>query len=446
LGRSLQGLWDTGPVNLVWLTGYEWYDRKIDDEGDATPVASYPAVYEDSAWQLSQELRAEGEGERYRWFVGGFFLYEDLDASNLFPTLASRRIEQTWDQKLTSAAGYASGRYWLLDEVYLDAGIRYNYEHKEFTLASKVNALDGGEFDPIPEETLVATWTAPTGEAVLGWEPGGDWLYDARLDHLNLYVKYGRGFKGGHFNAGLTIQSSAGQKQRIDPVDPEFIHALEAGFKSRWLQNRLVLNLALFRYWYEDLQVFDFTNEVGELPIQKLLNSDANVLGAELEIQARPLPGLLLQFGGGWLDSEFVDFQVAKATDQPRGIGTLVEFDYSGNPLISAPEWNASGVVEYQIPLGRWGSLVPQYTISYRSKVYLDPQMLDPISQDPILLQNARLAYRTPNGRYEAALWVENFMNERYKIDAFDLSLGQNAILEVWNDPRTFGVTFSAYF
>jgi hypothetical protein len=37
-------------------------------------------------------------------------------------------------------------------------------------------------------------------------------------------------------------------------------------------------------------------------------------------------------------------------------------------------------------------------------------------------------------------------MNERYKIDAFDLSLGQNAILEVWNDPRTFGVTFSAYF
>jgi outer membrane receptor protein involved in Fe transport len=445
-GLSLQGLWDTGPVNLVWLTGYEWYDRKIDDEGDATPVASYPAVYEDSAWQLSQELRAEGEGERYRWFVGGFFLYEDLDASNLFPTLASRRIEQTWDQKLTSAAGYASGRYWLLDEVYLDAGIRYNYEHKEFTLASKVNALDGGEFDPIPEETLVATWTAPTGEAVLGWEPGGDWLYDARLDHLNLYVKYGRGFKGGHFNAGLTIQSSAGQKQRIDPVDPEFIHALEAGFKSRWLQNRLVLNLALFRYWYEDLQVFDFTNEVGELPIQKLLNSDANVLGAELEIQARPLPGLLLQFGGGWLDSEFVDFQVAKATDQPRGIGTLVEFDYSGNPLISAPEWNASGVVEYQIPLGRWGSLVPQYTISYRSKVYLDPQMLDPISQDPILLQNARLAYRTPNGRYEAALWVENFMNERYKIDAFDLSLGQNAILEVWNDPRTFGVTFSAYF
>ncbi|MBW2293885.1 MAG: TonB-dependent receptor, partial [Deltaproteobacteria bacterium] len=289
-GLSLRGFWDTGPVELVWLTGYEWYDRKIDDEGDATPIALFPAVYEDSAWQLSQELRAGGEGERYRWSVGGFFLYEDLDASNLFPTLASRRIEQEWKQQLVSGAGYASGRYWLLDEVYLDAGIRYNHEQKEFTLASTINALDGGKFDPIPKETLDETWTAATGEAVLGWEPGGDWMYDARLDHLNLYIKYGRGFKGGHFNAGLTIQSSALQVQRIDPVDPEFIDSLEAGFKSRWLQNRLSLNFAVFRYWYKDLQVFDFSNEVGD-PSPAAARAPAAIRRRLARLRVRRLPG-----------------------------------------------------------------------------------------------------------------------------------------------------------
>ncbi|MBW2293886.1 MAG: hypothetical protein JRG89_21235 [Deltaproteobacteria bacterium] len=62
------------------------------------------------------------------------------------------------------------------------------------------------------------------------------------------------------------------------------------------------------------------------------------------------------------------------------------------------------------------------------------------------MLHNARLAYRTPDGRFEAALWVENFMDERYKVDVFDLSLGQTAILEVWNDPRMSGATVSAYF
>jgi outer membrane receptor protein involved in Fe transport len=96
--------------------------------------------------------------------------------------------------------------------------------------------------------------------------------------------------------------------------------------------------------------------------------------------------------------------------------------------------------------LGRWGSLVPQYTVSYRSKVYLDPQKLDPISQEPIWQHNARLAYRTPDGRFEIAGWVENFTDERYRVDAFDLTLGQSTILEVWNDPRMYGLTLSAYF
>jgi len=445
-GVNLRGFWDTGSVVVTSLTGYEWYDRKIDDEGDGLPIAAFPAVYEDSAWQVSQELRLAGEGERFRWFIGGFFLRDELDSSNLFPGLRSRRIEQKFTQTLTSGAVYASGRYWLLDEIYFDGGLRYNNETKDFSLKSTVNALDGGFFNAIPKDTESETWTGVTGDATLAWEPGGDWMYDARLDHLNLYVKYGRGMKGGHFNAGLTIQSNVNQKQRIEDVDPEFINSLEVGFKSRWLQNRLVLNFAFFRYWYEDLQVFDFTNEVGELPIQQLLNSDARVLGAELEVQIRPLPGFLLQFGGGWLDTEFVDFTVNKATTQPRGIGSTVEFDYSGNPLISAPEWNFSGVAEYQVKLSRWGFLVPQYTVSYRSKVYLDPQKLDAISEGSFWRHNARLSYRTLDGRYEIAGWVENFTDERYKIDAFDLSLGQNEILEVWNDPRMYGLTVSAYF
>jgi iron complex outermembrane receptor protein len=445
-GVNLRGTWDTGPVLLTSLTGYEWYDRRIDDEGDAIPIQVIPAVYEDSSQQWSQELRASGEGELYRWFVGGFFLRDELEASNLFPGLRSRRIEQTFSNTLMSGAVYANGRYWVLDEVYFDAGLRYNIEQKEFTLASTL-VTDSGTNTNIPEETRKETWTGLTGDAVLAWEPSGDWMYDARLDHLNLYVKYGRGMKGGHFNAGLTVQQNVAETQRIEPVEPEFIDAIEIGFKSRWFQNRLVMNFALFRYWYQDLQVFDFSNEVGELPIQKLLNSDANVLGAELEIQARPFPGLLLQFAGGWLDSEFVDFKVVKATRPSRDKGSLIEFDYSGNPLISAPTWNFSGVAEYQIPLGRWGSLVPQYSVSYRSKVYLDPQMRDPISQDPYFIHNARLAYRTPDGRFEIAGWVENFTNERYKIDAFDVSLApEDLILEVWNDPRMFGVTLSAYF
>jgi iron complex outermembrane receptor protein len=206
------------------------------------------------------------------------------------------------------------------------------------------------------------------------------------------------------------------------------------------------MNFAIFRYWYEDLQVFDFENEAGALPVQKLLNADAKVLGAELELVARPLPGLLVQFGAGWLDSEFEDFTVSKAVGSPRGQGPLREFDYSGNPLISAPEWSLTGVAEYQIPLFHLGSIVPHYDVRYRGKVYLDPQKLDPISQDPFWIHNVRLAYRTRDGRVEVAAWVENFLDERYKIDVFDLTLDSELILEVWNAPRLYGVSLSISF
>jgi outer membrane receptor protein involved in Fe transport len=41
------------------------------------------------------------------------------------------------------------------------------------------------------------------------------------------------------------------------------------------------------------------------------------------------------------------------------------------------------------------------------------------------------------------AFWVSNLFDEEYKIDVFDLSRDYNTILEVWGEPRTYGVTLS---
>ncbi|MCH7869711.1 MAG: TonB-dependent receptor plug domain-containing protein [Myxococcales bacterium] len=445
-GTSLRGVWDTGFVKLTSISGFEWYERSIEDEGDYTAESSAAAILFDSAWQFSEELRIEGSGEDYEWATGGFTLYESLDASNIFPGLLSRRLEQFFEQTLTSGAVYGNAKYWLLDEVSVSVGIRYNHEHKKFTLNSNIEILGGNSVNSIPEASEQKVWTGVTGEVQLAWQPGGDWMYDARLDSLNMYIKFGRGMKGGHFNAGLTIQSNASQVQRIDPVEPEFINSVEFGFKSSWLQDRLHLNFAAFRYWYQNLQVFDYTNEFGELPIQRLLNSDARVIGAELEGTIYPLPGFKVQFGVSWLDAEFVDFFVTKAIGQPRGVGAVSPFDYSGNPLISAPDFSFNALVNYEISLSRWGTLVPQYTTSFRTRVYLDPQAVKIISQSAFWVHNARITYRTPDGRFEIAGWVDNFLEKRYRIDAFDVAIGQNQILEVWNDPRMFGLTASAYF
>jgi iron complex outermembrane receptor protein len=446
-GINGKGFLDLGAVIITLLYDYEWYDRVVEDEGDATPLRIYPAVWSDSAWQTTEELRIEGEGERYKWTGGFFFLHEELTANNFFPDTQQFRIDQDFAQKLTSWAPYLAGEIDLVEEamipgIYeltLSGGVRYNQEHKEFSLVSSaIGTSSNISVIQLPEETVEATWKEWTGDVKLTYTP-----FSNEYGSLLSYLSYGHGFKGGHFNAGLTI-SGGDPEQDIDPVEPEFIDAIELGFRTRWFDDRVIFNAAVFRYWYQDLQVFDITNEPGKLPIQKLLNSDADVLGAEAELRLRPLPGLMISANLGWLDSEFKEFKVIKTIQTSRDPKPIpVEFDYTGNVLVAAPEWNWSVITEYEIPLFGWGSLVPQYDFNYRSKGYLDPQMADPISQEGYWLHNARIAYRTPDERIELAFWVSNIFEETYKIDVFDFSRGEQSILEVWAEPRTYGVTLS---
>jgi iron complex outermembrane receptor protein len=284
---------------------------------------------------------------------------------------------------------------------------------------------------------VTTTWKEWTGDVQLSWTP-----FSNEYGTAKTYLKYGRGFKGGHFNASLTIQGGDAS-QDIDPVEPEFIDAVELGMRTRWFDDRVILNAAIFRYWHQDLQVFDITNEVGHLQIPKLLNGDAEILGAEAELRVRPVPGLLMSASGGWLDTEFRDFKVTKTILGRRGAPTPHTFDYEGHALVAAPRWNFSIIADYEIPLFGWGALVPGYDVNWRSKVYLDPQQLDPISQEAYFLHNCRIAYRTPSERIELAFWVSNLFEEEYKVDVFDVTRDANTILEVWGEPRTYGVTLS---
>jgi hypothetical protein len=108
-GVNGKGFFDLGFATVTLLYDYEWYDRVVEDEGDATPLRLFPAIWSDSAWQTTGELRIEGERERYSWVGGLFFLYEDLGATNDFPDTRQFSIKQKFSQTLTSGALYVAG-------------------------------------------------------------------------------------------------------------------------------------------------------------------------------------------------------------------------------------------------------------------------------------------------------------------------------------------------
>ena len=51
-----------------------------------------------------------------------------------------------------------------------------------------------------------------------------------------------------------------------------------------------------------------------------------------------------------------------------------------------------------------------------------------------------------PAGSIEIAGWVQNLFDEEYKIDAFDNTREFQQVLEIWGEPRTYGVTISHNF
>lgn len=460
-GREVLDLWGISLTQskefdggrIASITGFEKNERYIEDEGDAIPAIFLEADYHDRTWQATQELKVEAIGDNYNLSFGGFYIHEELVSRNVFFATLSFLFDQNFEQTLDAFNVGMQGRYDFLEDgawtglyqISLDAGIRYNWERKVFALSAETFALGSTAGFSLPLQVEEGIWTEPTGDVTLSYKP---------VENATLYTKFTHGMKAGHFNAGLTVQPFPGPggviedrpAQSIAPVEPEIIDAFEVGLKANLFDDRFQLSAAFFRYWYSDLQVFDIVNEQGALPTQQLLNSDADVLGAEVEIQVVPFEGFLIQAGFGWLDTEYVDFIVSKQVEPGEkrgGAARTIYFDYSGNQLLASPEFSVSAQVEWEIMLSRWGSIIPSYDFSWKSRTYLDPGASELISQEGYWRHNARLAYRTPGGNIEVAGWVQNFLDETYVVDKFDLSNESDLVSEIYGMPRTYGFTVS---
>jgi iron complex outermembrane receptor protein len=432
------------------ITAYEESHRDTLDDGDDLPygVDSTAAHFIDDGWQASQELIMEGEGENYTWATGAYVMYDHLISQNATDSLRELATNQIYDQTGISWNVASEGHYDFLEEgeipglyqLSAEFSTRYDWQKKIFKLGAEITRADLTR-SSLPPQLERKTWKSISGHFALQWKP---------VESTTIYTKYTRGQKSGHFNAGLSSESGRNTQQTIKPVKSEHIHAAEMGMNTAAFDGALKMNAAIFRYWYTDLQVFDIVNEPGSVPTQQLLNADADVMGFEIEGQYTPhwwlLEGLNLEGGFGWLDSEFTNFIVEKHISRGSRSGKPAitrDFDYSGNPLIASPEWNWSGVVEWEFPIADLGFITPRWDFSYKSKVYLDPQREEAISQDPYWIHHLRLGYSTPGGQFEVAAWVQNVFKEEYMIDVFDLTKQFTTIYQVWGEPRTYGITLS---
>jgi iron complex outermembrane receptor protein len=364
--------------------------------------------------------------------AGLYFLDVDGDYASSFVapgTLAFlgfaplNAVYNEFSTETTSWAAFAQADVELLPGLTATAGIRWTEDDKEFDYSNHL-ALVADTLRPLSlaADTLVpigafntdlngdqaaidtGMWSA---KAALSWAPADDLLY---------YASWNRGIKAGSFNAPVFALPADEMK-----FDEEVLDAYEVGAKSSFLRNRLRLNAAAFYYDYENIQAYQL-----EAFTQVIRNRDGDTAGAEIEIAAVPVEGLDLLLGVSYLDATIEDVSAGFATIDAR-------------PQM-APEWNLSGLLRY-----RWsafgGTMAVQGDFNFLDEHFFDISNSDVVRQDDYLVANARVSYRTSDGKVEASAFVNNVGDESYATWAYDIAAFAGVIEKSYGMPRWWGVS-----
>src|SRR6185437_10315655 len=197
---------------------------------------------------------------------------------------------------LNSYAGFGEAYYNVLNDLKLIAGLRWTEDQKHFTLIPSELLVHGYGY---PSTGVVnQEWDQFTGRAAVNWTPKFSFT-----DQTLIYGSYAHGYKAGGANPPGAILLTFVTGDISNPIHPltfkpEFVDAFELGSKNTLFDGALTLNFDAFYYNYESYQI---SRIVDRTSIND--NFDAHVKGAEIESTWEPLPGLRLNFAGGWEDT-----------------------------------------------------------------------------------------------------------------------------------------------
>ncbi|MFA7439811.1 MAG: TonB-dependent receptor [Sphingomonadaceae bacterium] len=435
---------------LTSITSYDQGRIAFDEDSEGMEVELNLVTYRGKTRQFTQDLRLTSDFDGpLNFILGGYYsvekikndtllrFFHDMDVNGDGSLNAQDCLDggglvacsyyNKFNQKKTSVAVYSDATYDITDQITLRGGLRYTHDKGNLSgFLAQMLGPDGSliaNLIPGSPSDLFATTSRDfkinnvSGKAGIDYRPADDVL---------LYASYSVGYRGSSFNAQAFFAPD-----ELTTVEPEKLRALEAGFKTEMFDHMVRLNGAIFRYSYINQQTLDVDPTTS---IQQLVNlPKARILGAELDLQVRPVSRLTLSAGLGLLDTKVIR-------------GTIQGIDIRGNKLISAPKITLSTSADWNAPIGSWGAAGFRVDLSHTSGQYYDLLNNRGAFEDDFTLVNARVRVHPESDRFGVALWVKNLTNTYYRTNRTDVLAGFDYIYTHVNDPRTYGVTVDVKF
>lgn len=404
---------DFGWATLTSTTAFvrTRFDALVDYDASEVPWAWIRR--KDMSDQVSQELQLTSDrsaDSRLKWVAGLFYFHEDVATYARFKVNPSIFIVGDGRVVTNSVAAYGQGSYDITPALTATVGLRYTIDHKTGFEHNIITPTGGTPTSP--EAHFRDRWPSFTPKFGLDYK-----LSDTVL----LYGSVTKGFQSGGYNIG-SLQGRG--------YDPESLWAYEAGVKSRFLENRLQLNLAGFYYDYKDIIT---QNRQPGVALTFLENAaKARVQGIELEAIAAPTSRIRLTATLGYLDAKYSKY----STQDPDRNFTL--FNLKGNRLPFSPEWSFNGTAQYTQPLSV-GDLVFRAEHRRLSRISFTSFNVPIASQEGYGKTNLRVSFKPTDGRWDAELFVENLEDKLTRSNVL-VQRGQFHATTWYDAPRTIGL------
>ena len=470
--------WTTDLGTLTVIPAYRGAQLHTDFNGPSFAGA----LLHDKDKQVSIEARFAGkQGGTVDWLLGGYYFNEAIDALDTYSQYFVQSY-QNFGTGTKSAAAFGRLTVHATDKLRFIGGLRYTHDAKYFnggsdTLLEFCGPVFGGpgpcQGGPsVPVTASLAATSAQLGFPIIPGVPvsygtKGNTLIDlpytqnATQDsskatfrlageydiapRVLAYASYETGYRSGGFSLAPGYETYL----------PETLDAATLGIKSRFLANRVQLNLELFHWKYHNQQVAhfgvdatgatnNFTQNIGQATIQ----------GFDFDGRFLLTPMTLLTGSVQYLDTKLNSFSYVAspvAGNLPPVTGcavtatTVYTVDCSGKPESNSPKWSINLGAEQTVHVGDY-KIVANGAMRYRSNRNTGFEYLPQQQTGADTLFDAGLAFSPDNEKWVISAYVRNIGNVAVQNITQFIGADGNTVTTQLAPPRTYGLTARVKF
>ena len=433
-----------------WVAGASWYDERARQTSETN-------IFTDSLDTLAQNVMGAGTPL--------------TDISNALASfgLPYTLLGDPWHEAIDNTgrfkayAAYGDVIWHLSDRLNLTTGLRYTRDQKDFSWYNRPRSAP--EFDAtvaalqqagvlalLPPEAQFALAAfgqnvifndgsgAPVGVTVRRGDSWTDFSPRAVLDYrftpdVMGYVSVARGYKAGGYNS-VQIGSR---------FAPEKVVNVEAGLKTVFPEQHLLLNGSVYAYRYDNKQSLTLDpNSAGSGVPRYLVNStDQKAKGVELEAQWQPVDAFRWNANAAWIDATYRDATAASGAD--------LSGQATGEPYLSfatsiAYTWRnvAGGALEFDLSHAYRGKSRCNRDSQLQGECQISPNFDTGAAQQRT---DARLDWSSAGDHWGVALYVNNLFDKRYVTGVSNISASVfGTPYASITPPRMWGVELRAKF